>query len=141
MVYLLIFTIISGAIVSFIFFLIYKRHIKKFGTIQEKSFTMNAPKIFGSINILLSLVFGLWFIVNPSMFSSDIQMPKNKIILILSHIFFTYFYVFASPLSIASSVLSIITKKTLRKTTFLYTIIVNIIASILLFLLTFLILN
>jgi hypothetical protein len=90
---------------------------------------------------LLGIIFGIWFIANPSAFSADIQMSENKIILVLSHIFFTYFYVFALPLSIASSVLSIITRKALRKTTFLYSIMTNVISSIVLFLLTFFILN
>jgi Ca2+/Na+ antiporter len=100
MLYVLLFTLISGTIASLLFFLIYKRHLKQNGTIQEKSFVMNAPKIFGSINILLGIILGIYFIINPSAFSSDVAMPSNKIILLLSHIFFSYFYFFALPLSI-----------------------------------------
>jgi hypothetical protein len=140
MLYLILFTLISGVIASFLFFLIFKRHIRKNGNVKEKSFIVNAPKIFGTINIILAVVFGIWYVSNPSAFSQN-EPVNNKIVFILLSIFFTYFYVLALPLSIGSSVLTLFLKKSISKIRFLYYILTNIIASIILFILNYMILN
>jgi hypothetical protein len=140
MIHLITFTVVAGTIASFVFFFVYKRHIKKNGTLKEKSFTRNAPKIFGSINLILALFFGIWFIINPSAFSQS-EAIDSKMLLILSHIFYTYFHIFALPFSIGSVTLTVLTKKYLGKMGFAYYMLTNVIASILLFILTYLILN
>ena len=140
MVFLVLFTVFGGAIASLVFFFIYKRHIKKYGTVKEKSFTINAPKIFGTINIFLVLVFGLWFVINPSHFSQN-ETIDNKIVFILFSIFVMYFYVLALPLSIGSVSLTLLLKKHINKLIFLYGFFTNTIASIILFVLTYFILR
>jgi glycerol uptake facilitator-like aquaporin len=140
MVYLILFAIFGGTIASLVFLLIYKRHIKKYDTIKEKSFIINSPKIFGTINLILALVFGIWFIINPSVFSQN-ETIENKIVYILFSIFAMYFYVLALPLSIGSTVLTLFLKKNLSKLRFLYYTITNITASIILFGLTYFILR
>lgn len=140
MLYLIVFAIVTGAIASFIFFTIYKKHIKKYETIKEKSFLVNAPKIFGTINCIISLVFGIWYSMNPSAFSEN-QTIDSTVVYILMTIFFIYFHILALPLSIGSVTLTLLLKKNISKIRFLYYILTNIIASILLFVLTYLILN
>jgi hypothetical protein len=140
MLHLITFTVVAGTIASLVFFFVYKRHIKKNGTLKEKSFTRNAPKIFGSINLILALFFSIWFIVNPSAFSQS-EAIDNKMLLVLSHIFYTYFHIFALPLNIGSTTLAVLLKKHISKIKFAYYILTNVIASILLFILTYLILN
>ena len=140
MLYLIIFTIISGAVASFLFLFIFKRHIKKNGNIKEKSFIINAPKIFGTINFILAVVFGTWYVLNPSAFSQN-EPVNNTIVSILLSIFFTYFHVLALPLSIGSTVLTVFLKKSISKIRFLYYIFTNVIASVILFILNYLILN
>ena len=140
MLFLISFTIISGAVASFLFILIFKRHIKKNGNVKRKSFIINAPKIFGTINFILMVVFGIWYVSNPSAFSQN-EPVDNKIIFILLSVFFTYFYVLALPLSIGSTVLTLFLKKSISRIRFLYYIFTNVIASIVLFILIYLILN
>ena len=140
MLYLISFTVVAGTIASLVFFFAYKRHIKKNGTLKEKSFTKNVPKIFGSINIVLVLLIGIWFIVSPSGFSQS-EAVDNKMLLILSHIFYTYFHILALPLNIGSVTLTVLMKKHINNTRFMYYMLTNVIASICLFILTYLILN
>ena len=140
MLYLIPFTLISGALVSLLFIFIFKRHIKKNGNVKEKSFTINTPKIFGTINIILAVIFGIWYISNPSSFSQN-ESVDSKIAFILLSIFFTYFYVLALPLSIGSITLTLFLKKSISKVRFLYYILTNSIASIILFTIIYLVLN
>lgn len=140
MLYLVLFTLISGVIASVLFLFIFKRHIKKNRSVKEKSFTINAPKIFGTINIILVAVFGIWYVLNPSAFSQN-EPINNKLVFILLSIFFTYFHVLALPLSIGSTILTLFLKKSISKIIFLYYILTNVIASIILFILNYLILN
>jgi uncharacterized membrane protein len=140
MLYLITFSVVAGSIASVVFFFVYKRHIKKNDTLKEKSFTKNAPKIFGSINFILALFIGIWLIINPLAFSQS-ETVDNQMLLILSHIFYTYFHIFALPLNIGSAALTVLLKKHISKTKFAYYMMTNVIASILLFILTYLILN
>jgi hypothetical protein len=143
MLYLIVFTILAGLIASLVFFLIYKRHVKKYGAVKEKSFTLNAPEIFGSINIILAVVFLVWYIVNPDAFSADTTI-ENKILYILFSIFAAYFYIFAMPLSIASVFSSIaLLKKNgyISGTKFVYCVLTNIIATSILFIISYLVLS
>jgi len=140
MLYLILFTLIAGAAVSFLFRFIFKRHIKKNGNVKKKSFTINAPAIFGTVNIILAIVFGVWYVSNPSAFSQS-EPIDNKIVFILLSIFFTYFHVLALPLSVGSTVLTLFLKKSINKIRFIYYILTNAIASIILFTLNYLILN
>jgi hypothetical protein len=103
MLYLILFTFISWAVVSFLFVFIFKRHVKKNGNVKEKSFIVNVPKVFGTINIMLAIVFGIWYVSNPSAFSQN-EPIDNKIVFILLSIFFTYFHVLALPISIGSTI-------------------------------------
>jgi hypothetical protein len=140
MVFLIPFTIFAGTIVSLVFLFVYKKHIKKHGTVMEKSFTANAPKIFGTVNVFLSLAIGIWYIANPSAFAQEGGID-NRIAFVVLSIFYTYFHVLALPISIGCTALSVLIKKYISKLWFLYCILTNIIASILLFVLTYLILN
>jgi hypothetical protein len=137
------FTIIAGIIVSYVFYFIYKRHIHKNGIIKEESFMISAPKIFGSINIILLLIFVLWRIVTISAFT-EIEIIDTKVI-IFSIIYWvlTYLYSFypilALPLSIGFVVLSLLIRKNLNKLRFIYCFISNLIASIMLFIIIYLV--
>ena len=140
MLYLILFTLIAGAIASFLLLFIFKRHIKKNGNVKEKSFTINAPAIFGTINIILAIIFGIWYVSNPSAFSQN-EPVDNKVLFILLSIFFTYFHILSLPLSIGSTILTLFLKKNINKIRFLYYILTNVIAAIILFILNYLILN
>jgi hypothetical protein len=139
-VLLAIFAIITGAIASFLFIFILKRHIRKNGTVKEKSFIINVPKIFGTINIILAVVFGIWYIINHSAFSQNEQIG-NMFVLVFLHIFFTYFHILALPLSIGSIVLTLFLKKYIKRIWFVYYILTNAIATTILFPLIYFILN
>jgi hypothetical protein len=140
MLYLLIFTVITGSIASFAFFYVYKRHIRKNGVFKEKTSIKNIPKLFGTVNIMLALFFGIWFVINPSAFAHN-EAIDSIIAIILLHILFTYFHVLALPLSIGSATLTILIKPFIKKKRFMYYMFTNVMASILLFILTYLILN
>lgn len=140
MLYLISFTIVAGAIASLAFFLVYKRHIKKNEMFKEKSFIMNASKVFGSINIIIALFLGVWYAINPTAFSQDTTI-NNKIAFVLMSIFSVYFYIFALPLNIGAITLTVLLKKRISKTRYTYCIVTNAIAAILLFILSYLILS
>jgi hypothetical protein len=141
MLFLVLFAVIGGSLASLIFFLIYKRHIKKNGTVKEKSFTLNAPKIFGTVNIILAIVFLVWYIIKPEAFSENATI-ENKIFYISFSIFAMYFYIFAMPLSIASAFSSIMLLKKnsyIGGIKFAYYVSTNIIAAIILFIISYLV--
>jgi hypothetical protein len=140
MVFLIPFTVITGAVASLAFFFIYKRHIRKHGMVKEKSFTINAPKIFGTANVILALAIGIWYIVDLTAFAQEGGID-NRIAFAALSIFYTYFHILALPISIGCTVLSVFIKKYISKLRFSYYMVTNVIASILLFVLTYLILN
>lgn len=132
MFYLILFTIIAGAIASLAFYFLYKRHINKNGLIKEKSFIMIAPKIFGSINTLLALFFGIWYVIDPTAFSQG-ETIDNKIVFVLVSILYIYFYIFALPLNIGSITLTTLLKKRINSGRYIYDIATNTLAAMLLF--------
>jgi hypothetical protein len=140
MTFFTLYITITGVIIGSIFFLVYKRHLKKNNVVKEKSFTLNAPKIFGTINIIIAFVFLVWYILDPEAFSASVVI-ENKFLFILSSIFFMYFYILAIPLSIASAFSSIILKKNeyISGIKFAYYISTNVIAAIILFIISYLV--
>jgi hypothetical protein len=140
MLYLSLFAVILGALFSGLFLFILKRHKKKNEDVKKRSFIINAPVIFGTINIIIILVIGIWYILNPGIFSKNVQI-KNQFLLILSHIFYTYFYILAMPLSIGSVVLSLFLKENIAKKRYFYGIIANSVSIIAFFTLSLIILK
>jgi hypothetical protein len=137
------FTVIAGIIASYVFYFIYKRHINKNGIIKEGSLIINAPKIFGSINIILSLIFVIWRIVTISAFTKIEIIDTKVIIFSIISLVLRYLYLFypilALPLSIGFVILSLLIRKNLNKLRFMYCFISNVIASIMLFIIMYLV--
>jgi hypothetical protein len=128
-----IFAIVTGAVLSLIFIFLDKKTVRKEKTTNNKSFLIYVPVIFGTVNVILSVIFLISLIFFPDVFSKNITF-ENKNINFLYNIFSMYFYVLASPVSVCMVTLTIILKKNrnISGMKFLYCIITNITGAIVL---------
>ena len=109
-----------GTIVSFLFNSLFKRHIKKNGTILKESFIEIIPIILGSINTLFVLVFGIMLITAIFHHSSGEFLIAVPYYLIL-------------PFNMGAITLTLLLKenKYINRPRFLYCILTNVIPLVL----------
>lgn len=133
MLYMILFTIIGGGVASILARLLYKKF-------RGGNKIHYVPYIFGVINLLLSSLFMIWFIVNPDAFSSD-AVIESQVVYVLFTIFATYFYICALPISIGCITLSyyMIRNKEISESKFYLSVCLNGFSIILLFVITYLV--
>lgn len=110
MAFLVTYCIVGGTIAFGLYYFLYRRTEKKPGMVQQSSFVVKAPLVFGWINALLGAAFLLYYTIAPAAFSPDTTF-SSLLALVMMTIFSSYFYYLAMPVSIGSLGISILEYK------------------------------